>query len=188
VALKTSLAYTYLMQLLSRLFSRRYSPVAINFSLSFAFILALSALPLLGWAQAATPADGANSGAAAGQISQALALGLYCDARTLLTGNLGIILGMILVFSGLWSLVKGGSLAGALLTILIGGAVPSIPGLVEGGLQGLGELVRASNMSTRSYTPPSCGGNTTGIIQRLNQQGVIPTNPLDDGITSISDY
>ncbi len=91
-----------------------------------------------------------------GETSRLLAQGLYCDTRALIAGNLGLILGLLLVFSGLWSLVMGGGWFGAILSIIIGAAVPSIPGLVEGFLMGLGNLLNQSGMSTRSFNPPVC--------------------------------
>ena len=85
---------------------------------------------------AATTSDGATA--------KALSIGLYCDARNLITGNVGLILGLILVFMGIWSLVTGGGWAGAIITIIIGATVPSIPGLVEGFMLGLGTLLEES--------------------------------------------
>jgi hypothetical protein len=104
------------------------------------------------WAQAPTGTPGTSSG----QTSQLLANQLYCDARGLITGNLGLILGLLLVFSGLWGLVTGGGWFGAILSIIIGAAVPSIPGLVEGFLMGMGNLLIQAQMTQRNFTPPTC--------------------------------
>lgn len=118
----------------------------------FGVCLLMAGLLLIGvdlWAQ--------TNQASNGQTSQMLALGLYCDGRALLTGNLGLILGLLLVFSGLWSLVTGGGWFGAIVSILIGATIPSIPGLVEGFLMGLGNLLREAQLTTRPFTPPVCG-------------------------------
>lgn len=111
------------------------------------------------WAQGATAAPGTSSG----QTSQLLANQLYCDARGLITGNLGLILGLLLVFSGLWNLVTGGGWFGAILSIIIGAAVPSIPGMVEGFLIGLGDLLMEAQLTTRLFTPPTCPAPTIAI-------------------------
>jgi hypothetical protein len=107
-----------------------------------------------------------------GNTSRLLAQGLYCDTRALITGNLGLILGLLLVFSGLWSLVTGGGWFGAILSILIGAAVPSIPGLVEGFLIGMGDLLKEAGMTTRTFTPPSCPVSAAALQRaaRENQE------------------
>jgi len=91
-----------------------------------------------------------------GALSQKLAQGLYCDGRNLLTGNLGLILGLILVFSGLWSIVMGGGWISAIITIILGAAIPSIPGLVEGFLEGLGALLAEVNLTNKAFRAPIC--------------------------------
>ncbi|MCA3243811.1 MAG: hypothetical protein INF43_00710 [Alphaproteobacteria bacterium] len=129
----------------------------------FGVCLLVAGLLVLGadlWAQT-NPTGTSN-----GQTSQMLALGLYCDGRALLTGNLGLILGLLLVFSGLWSLVTGGGWFGAIVSILIGATIPSIPGLVEGFMVGLGDLLREAKMTTRPFTPPMCSGQNVNASNR----------------------
>lgn len=127
------------------------------------------ALLVLGFAVLALQAFAANNDA--GTTSVAVATCLYHDAKALLEGNLGTIFGLIMVFSGLWSIVTGGGWIGAILTIIFGAMVPSIPGLVEGFLEGLGGLLREANMGGRAFVVPTpkaemCAPQTVGEIRR----------------------
>ena len=129
------------------------------------------------WAQA-------TSNVSNGQISQQLALGLYCDARGLISGNLGLILGLLMVFGGLWSLVSGGGWFSAILSILIGAAVPSIPGLVEGFMVGLGDLLREAKLTApnRVFTVPTCGAARSFRQTEIDSMGAFDQYQSDSYI------
>jgi len=49
---------------------------------------------------------------------------------------------------GIWSLIQGGGVGTAIITIISGALITALPGLVESFLGGLGSLVRESGISS----------------------------------------
>lgn len=116
----------------------------------------------LAWALEGNPNSGNPSGTSDGATAKMLAERLYCDARGLLTGNIGLILGLVMVFFGLWSLVTGGGWIGAIVSIIIGAMIPSIPGLVEGFMEGLGKLLQESGAGSQPFKVTECKDSSGG--------------------------
>lgn len=99
--------------------------------------------PVQGWAQAPAP-----PAVSQGEIAKKLSIKLYCETKGLLQGPFGTILGLILVAVGIWSLIQGGGVGTAIITIISGALITALPGLVESFLGGLGSLVRESGISS----------------------------------------
>ncbi len=118
----------------------------------FLMVLGFAVLAVAGFAQATNSPTPINDGS----LSVYLTNQIYCDARGLLTGNIGLMIGLLLVVVGLWSLVTGGGWFGAVITIVAGAAVPSLPALVEGFFIGLSTLLSDAQMSARPFIPPNC--------------------------------
>lgn len=82
---------------------------------------------------------------------------VYCGARSVLASNLGLMLGLLLAATGLYSMITKGVSAHALATIIAGALLTSLPGLIEslfGGVVGvLGPLTTLTSLNI-----PSCPG------------------------------
>lgn len=113
-----------------------------------------------------------------------LAQGLLCDTKHLLEGYVGLLLGLILIFVGIWSLASGGSAQGALLTIFFGALITSLPSLIISTMQGFGQLMEETNMSAKwQWVEPeqcqsgSSGGSTSTYTPEEKDDDVIHEPP-----------
>ncbi len=104
-----------------------------------------------------------------GATGKALAEGMYCDTKWLLEGNIGLIIGLILVFMGIWSLVQGAKIIAALPVIVIGSLVTALPSIIESSFEGLGALLSETGISTQTFNPPNCV--ESGMTGTENQPG-----------------
>lgn len=141
-----NLPYTYNMKL-NRRFVLGHLPLAVG-------ILMLG-LVATGYAQ-----DSVNPlGTSDGEIADALSCNLYQQGKALVEGQIGVLIGLILVFIGLWNLISGKGWFSAILAIVVGAAIPSIPGLVESFVEGYRTLMIDSQMTPGSI---STGTNNQG--------------------------
>lgn len=125
------------------------------------------------WAVGAVWAQNTSNGAGSattfqtshtsGKVGIQLSQQLYCDGKSLLQGDVGLIFGLLMVFFGIWALVRGSKMAPALITIIFGALVTALPSLVESSLGGIGQLLSDSNMTGSStsanatpYSVPNC--------------------------------
>ena len=109
--------------------------------------------PVQGWAQGQRVPIQESPG----QVATNLSKQLYCETKGLLQGPFGTILGLIMVAVGIWSLIQGGGVGTAIITIISGALITALPGLVESFLGGLGSLMRESGISSRTdYAAPVC--------------------------------
>jgi hypothetical protein len=108
--------------------------------------LVLGAL-MLGLAASGWAENGNEYGTSDGATSAYLAGQLYCQTKDLVSGNIGILVGLTLVFIGIWNLITGKGWFGAVLAIIMGAIIPSLPGLVEGFLIGYNNLMVESGLS-----------------------------------------
>ena len=98
-------------------------------------------------------------GTSDGEIADALSCNLYNQGKALIEGQIGVLIGLILVFIGLWNLISGKGWFSAILAIVVGAAIPSIPGLVESFVEGYRTLMIESQMTPESI---STGTNNQG--------------------------
>jgi len=98
---------------------------------------------MVGMAGVGLAAEGASDGATSKALSQAL----LCQTAKLLQGNVGILIGLILIFTGLWSLIKGASFMAAAPVLVIGAIITALPTLLLSMASGLGNLLVESGIS-----------------------------------------
>lgn len=91
-----------------------------------------------------------------GTVSTQLAINLYCGTAALFEGDLGLLIGLILVFTGLWSLVQGGKIVAALPVLIFGALITALPSLIISSLQGLGQLLSDTGISSGTFEIKSC--------------------------------
>ncbi len=91
-----------------------------------------------------------------GEVSKYLANDLFCDTVDLLEGDIGLLIGLILVFLGLWSMIQGAKILSALPLLITGAFITAIPSLILSTLGGLGELLNETGMSKSTFSPPEC--------------------------------
>lgn len=105
-------------------------------------------------AQVGVATDEANNG----EVSKYLANKLFCDTVDLLEGDIGLLIGLILVFLGLWSMIQGAKIAAALPLLITGAFITAIPSLILSTLGGLGTLLAESGMTdeNNTFSPPTC--------------------------------
>ena len=104
-----------------------------------AFLLAAAlAIPAVTWA---------GAGQTSGNVSTELAKNLLCNTAALLQGDIGLLIGLILVFMGLWSLIQGNKIISALPLLIIGALITALPTLVMSAAMGLGDLLSATEIS-----------------------------------------
>ena len=96
-----------------------------------------------------------------GAVSTQLAINLYCGTATLFEGDIGLLIGLILVFTGLWSLVQGGKIAAALPVLIFGALITALPSLIISSLQGLGQLLSDTGISRGALQIETC--SSTGL-------------------------
>lgn len=129
----------------------------------------------------------AASDGSSGQIGTALAKNLYCNTETLLQGNIGLMIGLILVFMGIWAMVQGAKMMAAIPMIIMGALITALPSIVEASLEGLSNLLKASGISSSdtkvgSFTPPDCSGSAGtaadgSSLPTVNEMQRLYTNP-----------
>ena len=102
-----------------------------------------------------------------GELGNKLATTLYCDTKSLFQGSLGMAIGMLMVFGGIWSMARGGKIFGGFILIAFGGMFTALPSIVEATLEGLSNLLVASKMSTSAtaYKAPVCQSTSSGATQ-----------------------
>ena len=86
-------------------------------------------------------------GTSDGALSKALATNLYCSVYSLMGGNLGIILGLILVFLGLWAMIQGAKPIAVIPLIIVGALMTALPSLIESSLEGLATLFKEAGIT-----------------------------------------
>lgn len=116
------------------------------------------------------------SNGSSGAAGTLLAQGLYCDTKGLLEGNIGLLLGLILVFIGIWALVQGAKMIAVLPVILIGSLVTALPSVIESSFEGLGSLLSETNISTKTFSPPDC--TPSGMTGTDNHPGKVEDDTI----------
>ncbi len=140
-----NLPYTYIMMLMRR-FGFGLLPLA--------FGIIMLGLVATGFAD-----NGNEYGTSDGATANALSCNLYQQTKSLMEGQIGVLVGLILVFIGLWNLISGKGWFSAILAIVVGAAIPSVPGLVESFVEGYRTLMIESQMTPESI---STGTNNAG--------------------------
>ena len=128
----------------------------------------------LGWAQTTT-------GNSSGQVSEVLSFNLYCQVISLLEGYIGLLLGLIMLVAGFWTLIKGGSVPVALSMILMGGLVTALPSLIISTLKGLDLLLQDTHLTSTALTPPDCG---TSMVLVGNGSMQLPNISMPPPVTA----
>ena len=114
-------------------------------------VLVLAMLAGLGWADDA-----------AGESSVALSMSVYCGVKSLVNGNVGLLIGFAVAIFGLYQLVQGKT-GGGLLLIVGGALVTFVPNLIESALEGVSSVLNSSTISTDSaFKAPSCRDRSYG--------------------------
>lgn len=91
-----------------------------------------------------------------GKLGEVLSAQLYCGVKTLVEGNIGLAIGLLIMFAALWSLARGGKMAPALISIMFGALITALPSLVESSMGGLAQLMSETGMTDKgaSFEPP----------------------------------
>jgi hypothetical protein len=115
------------------------------------FVVALGAcfVAANGWAQSS------------GDVSIALSKQLYCSTKTFFEGNIGLLIGLLMLVAGFWALINGGKIVGAMVMIVVGSLVTALPSLIEASFGGLSALLNQTQISDSAYNPPKCSATTT---------------------------
>lgn len=103
-----------------------------------------------------------------GAIGEQLSRDLYCNGKSLVEGNIGLLLGLLLVFGGIWSLIKGGKIVPVLITVFSGAVLTALPSLIESGFLGLSNLLAESDITPNNviYAAPDCSAAGNAAVQR----------------------
>jgi hypothetical protein len=100
------------------------------------------------WAQDTSPTDG--------QIAMALSQQLYCQAKGVLSGNLGLLAGMVIALYGLYTMING-AVSGGLILVICGALLTALPSLVQSTMQGLSGFLTSTQISAQALQiPPGC--------------------------------
>ncbi|RYG60865.1 MAG: hypothetical protein EON60_05595 [Alphaproteobacteria bacterium] len=113
------------------------------------------------------PAFAADPPPTDGQLGLLLASQLYCNTKEMVEGSVGLVIGVLIMFSALWSMIRGGKVVPAVVSILFGASITALPTIIESGFQGLGQLMGDAGMTaTSTFIPPNeCGGLKEKIRQ-----------------------
>jgi hypothetical protein len=130
-------------------------------SVSVVVRLALVVGVMVGMAQAGLAAD-----ATSGEVSKQLAINLYCGVTDLLEGDIGLLIGLIFVFVGLWSLIQGGKIVAALPMLILGSLITALPTLTLSALSGLGQLLSDTKISTNAFEVETCVSEESVLTQQ----------------------
>lgn len=101
-------------------------------------------------------------GTSDGKLGENLALGLFCDTKGVLEGDVGLLLGLILVFIALWSMIQGAKLVAVFPLLIIGSLMTALPSLIMTGFESLGVLLAETKISTN--TKEEGGKTTSGFV------------------------
>lgn len=124
------------------------------------------------------PAAFASGGpATSGSASLGLALQMYCGAYNVLTGNLGLLLGLLIAAYGLWILISDGAFGRGVAIITAGALLTALPGLTSSFIQGVGDYLYSVGIST---TGGGALRMATDIAERSSCSGInIDWNDFD---------
>lgn|GEM_PF-4436900 len=96
-----------------------------------------------------------------GQLSLQLSQKLYCQVTGLLEGYVGLLIGLVMLIAGFWTLINGGSVPTALSMIIMGGLVTALPSLINSTLNGTYALLQSAHLlGASTFAPPMCGNGT----------------------------
>lgn len=101
-----------------------------------------------------------------GKVSEELSKHLYCDIVEIVEGDVGILIGLILVFMALWAMIKGAKPLAVLPLVIVGTLVTGLPTLIESTMTGLSVLLEETGISTvpsgktHTFEPPNCSALT----------------------------
>lgn len=105
-----------------------------------------------------------------GKVGCELAKNLYGDTQALLQGNLGLLLGLIMLLAGFWALINGAAILPAMATIILGGLVTALPSLLNVAFEGLGGLMSdmggmayETDVACEAVVSKRCGRTATGV-------------------------
>lgn len=113
-----------------------------------------------------------TAGTTNGELGAKLATGLYCDGKHLIQGSLGMAIGLLMVFGGLWSMVRGGKIISGIIMIAFGAILTALPSMIEATLQGLGNLLSQSGMTQgTTFDPPECSRTEVQKIDDAYEAG-----------------
>jgi hypothetical protein len=92
-----------------------------------------------------------------GALSKQLSQDLYCQSKKLLSGNIGLLIGVVIALFGLYQMA-GGNLMGGLVLLVCGALVTALPSLVESFLTGVGSVLSTggTSLGATTFKPPSC--------------------------------
>ncbi|RYG61067.1 MAG: hypothetical protein EON60_04870 [Alphaproteobacteria bacterium] len=92
-----------------------------------------------------------------GKLGELLATQLYCNSKSMVEGSLGLVIGVLIMFSALWSLIRGGKVMPAVVSILFGASITALPSIIESAFTSLGTLMTDSGMAgvAATFTPPT---------------------------------
>lgn len=102
-----------------------------------------------------------------GTVSIELTKQLYCGAQSLIEGNLGLILGLVFVGSGVWALIKGGKWVPSLILMVSGALLTALPSLIGSFFEGYGSMLSAAGIGTSEFlnVGSTCGLSTVTSTQ-----------------------
>jgi len=105
------------------------------------------------------------------QAGLSLSQQFYCQAKGVLSGNLGLIAGLLLALTGLWAMVNG-SLTGGVITLICGALITALPSLTESFLKGAYTFTQHNlgNGGNSEMCVPTCNGTqATGVSAGCNR-------------------
>lgn len=141
-------------------------------------LFVMLAFPLVSYA------TGAVAGPTTGEAGIAAAKGIYCGTKTLLEGQLGLLIGMLFVISGLWMLIQGKGVPAALVLLVFGAVVTAIPGMVESSLKGLSSMFYSAGISSKDTFSSLATGCGSGGAEFTTPKTGLEEDEVDDGADS----
>jgi hypothetical protein len=107
-----------------------------------------------------------------GAISEKLSQRLYCDTKDLIEGNIGIMIGLIMVFMGIWAMVKGAKIMAAVPLIFIGAILTALPSIAEVSIGGVNNLLIEAGISKKPDGEGAAKGFDPGKITCTTEEAI----------------
>lgn len=80
--------------------------------------------------------------------SEILTQGLYCGIKGLIEGQLGLLVGLVFVTTGLAVLIKGGKWVPALILVFTGAVITAVPNMINSFFEGYNSMLRSASIGS----------------------------------------
>lgn len=93
---------------------------------------------------------------------------MYCYVFNIFSGQIGLLIGLIIATIGLWRMISGKGFTGGLFLILVGALLSSLTSIIESGLESFSNFIGNAKIAEKSFDKQSLGFESLGVGRDLD--------------------